>query len=573
MKIRIISLVLAFIMILPISAYAADPGDPNIDGGGGGMGSGTSTDSWTPGMDGIRVSIVDVTTGAVMGVPIDYTNNRPTPAYNFGKKNKIHYRNGVTLVPETSEYSYRNPNPAMPRVISNNGNNNIEAVKRYFSSRYVADMIATDFNIPFETLTSGRYKLLLEPIAYFRFQGQQVAMTAHEAALYDQQLSGGLRRRMISLSHQNLPLAMFLERPDLGFSPYSGNTSSAQSNDTILAYLGIGTVTYTEQEEPPPPSEYDIEYRVNTEVVTAVTLHANSEINPDIPATVTFSIMGQSYTMSNIVIPAGESQVVWAKWTTPATEQDVTIAVSTNKGFLSDNRINARIVDLDKNPPPDPKATDRNDSFHAISAPSNPQRTSARWTVWRAEWEEFWVWIPVWVWHSTGNGRGYWCDHGYLEDQGWYNFFTDIYTANLTAVSQITPDDKVPTASGSTMKSGYGVNNIITSSFTTNAPNSHVTGAQTAVSYFPEFGYKTYWRLLELITRGFSSRLEFKQNNFSPYNQRVHYSPIWYPDGEYNVYTYLLDAWTPDGMLSMNLTNSVTIQGSLFDDWRVAPQR
>jgi hypothetical protein len=290
--------------------------------------------------------------------------------------------------------------------------------------------------------------------------------------------------------------------------------------------------------------------------------------------------MGRTYTMSNIVIPEGESQVVWCKWTTPATEQTVAITASANKGYLSENRVTAKIVDLGKNPPPDPKADDRNDDFRAVSAPVSAQNTSARWTVWWARWHPFWVWIPVWDWcdhsytDSEGNSvsDGHWVDNGYWEDQGWYDFFTNIYTASLTASSAITPDTKVPTARGNTMKSGYGVNNTVTSSFISNAPAGHVTGAQNAVSYFPEFGYATYWRLLDLTARGYSSRLEFKRNPFSTYGERAHFTPVWYPNGTYSVYTWLMDAWTPGGMLSMNLNGGVTVQGSVFDDWHIAPK-
>lgn len=52
----------------------------------------------------------------------------------------------------------------------------------------------------------------------------------------------------------------------------------------------------------------------------------------------------------------------------------------------------------------------------------------------------------------------------------------------------------------------------------------------------------------------------------------THFTPVWMPDGEYRVYTYLLDCWTPDGMLSMNLSDAVQISGSLWDDWHIAPQ-
>ncbi len=461
----------------------------------------------------------------------------------------------------------------MPIIISSSGGANIDAIKKYFCSEYVTNMIASDFGVSFEKLTGGEYKLLLEPVAYFTFQGQQVAMTAHEAALYDQQLSGGLRSKMGFLTHQNLPLAMFLETPDLGFPAFGGPATDLQPNSTILSSLGLGTVTYTKPPETPPEApNYDVEYRVNTEVVTAVTLSTSREINPDSPARVTFNISGRSYRMSDIVIPKGESQVVWCKWTTPATEQTVTINVSTNKGSLSASSVTAKIVDLNKNPPPDPKATDRNDSFRPASPPRRPVKTSARWTVWWARWHPFWVWIHDWEWvedeEDEENG-GYWEDNGWWEDKGWYDFFTNIYTARLSASSQIEPDEKVPTASGNSMKSGYGVNNEVEASFTSNAPNSHVAGAQTAVSYFPEFRYNTYWRLLDLTSRGSSSRLEFKQNQYSTYNRRAHFTPVWYPDGSYTVYTWLADAWTPDGMLSMNLTDSVNIDGAIFDDWHI----
>ena len=59
--------------------------------------------------------------------------------------------------------------------------------------------------------------------------------------------------------------------------------------------------------------------------------------------------------------------------------------------------------------------------------------------------------------------------------------------------------------------------------------------------------------------------------HYSTYNQRVHFSPVWFPDGSYTVNTHVMDIWTPAGMLAMNLTDDVTISGSLYDDWHIAP--
>ena len=129
----------------------------------------------------------------------------------------------------------------------------------------------------------------------------------------------------------------------------------------------------------------------------------------------------------------------------------------------------------------------------------------------------------------------------------------------------ITPDEKNPTASGNTMKSGYGINEKVTASVSGNGEH---TALQNAVSYFPEFYYGTYWRLLESTS---TNKLEFRKNKYSTYNNRTHFTPVWYPDGNYKVYTWAIDCWTPAGMLSMNLTDSVTISGNVFDDWHIAP--
>jgi len=120
------------------------------------------------------------------------------------------------------------------------------------------------------------------------------------------------------------------------------------------------------------------------------------------------------------------------------------------------------------------------------------------------------------------------------------------------------------------MKSGYGVNINVSTFPTTNAPSSHITKAQNVITYFPEFNYETYWRLLELIGNG---DFVFKNNKYSTYNSPVHFTPLWYPDGEYRIYAEVIDLWTPDGMLRINLNDDVTIDGDLFMDWHIGPKR
>jgi len=560
MKRRIIffiTILIIFNFIMPFSVFAV--GDGNIDSGGGGMGSGTSQNKWSPGNDGVRVSIVRVDDYSIVTTPIDLTNKQPPSIiFHFGKVSKLQYNGGRNLSPIQGSYSYINPSQSIPRIVSTEGKNNIEAIKSYFTDEQVIRSIASNTGMNYDTLINGEYKLLLEPIAYYTFQGVMIATTATEAVMYDEKLSGGLRSKMVSLSHKNLPLAMFLEVGDLGYHAWSGSTSTPASNSDIKNYLGLGIVRFKEKPEEPIISTYDYEYRVNTEVITSVVV-SGGQSDPDNPTYVSFDIGGRTYNVGNIYYPRGDSQLAWVKWTTPSTEQNMTIHVNVNgPGGTAKSIINIKIIDLDKNPPPNPVADDRNDSFSYVPIPRREEKTNANWSIWRPWWQEYWVW------HSTGEDSGYWCDHG------WWEFDLDQYSARLSADMRITNDSKNPTGNGSTFKSGYGINQLVNVNISSNQ-SSAITYPQNAVSYFPEFRYETYWRLLDKTFNGSSPKFEFKKNNYSTYKNRTHFTPIWMPDGAYTVNTWLIDAWTPDGMLSMNLTDSLTIRGNLWQDWHIAP--
>ncbi|OLN31372.1 hypothetical protein [Desulfosporosinus metallidurans] len=571
---RIVSIMLVLTLMLtslfPITAYAI--GDGNIDNGSGDMGNGTNENYWNTGDEGVRVTVVRASDGSPVTTPIDFTNKTPANTLvNFNKVSKIQYARGVSLSVTVNGYTYVNPSKALPRIISSgDGNASIEAIKSYFTDELIVRYISSVTGFNYDTLINGDYKILLEPIAYLTFNGIEMAMTATEAALYDQQLNGGLQSKMASLTHKNLPLGMFLETPDLGYPAWSGSTTDSVSNTDIISSLGLGIVRFSEADPPPEISAYDYEYRVNTEVITAVTVRGG-QADPDHPVSVTFNIGGRNYRVNNVYYPNSDSQLVWVRWTTPSTPQTMTITVSVSGGGSpSKSIITAKIVDLSQNDPPNPTANDRNDSYTTPSIPNNPQKTSASWGVWSAWWQAYWVWVSDWKWYSDGNGGGFWVDNGSWEDHGWWEFDWNPYSASLTASVNIKPDDKVPTASGNNMKSGYGINISVTANVSSNQ-SSAVTGAQTSVTYFPEFQYKDYWRLLDRTSSGYSARFEFKQNKYSTYDRRVHFTPVWFPNSSYIPYTYLIDCWTPAGMLSTNLTDTVTIQGSLWDDWHIAP--
>lgn len=563
----------------PLCVLAA--GDGNMDGGSGSMGSGSSTDKWSS-QDGVRITVV-TTDGSIAAPSFDLSNyNVAGSIIHFGTVSKLQYRSGSSLSPSGGSYVYSKPGTPMPRIVSGGASKaSIEAIRRYFCSEYAAKFVAAKAGMSYETLVSGDYKLVIEPIAYFLHGGKNYAMTATEAALYNIKSGGTLRSKLPSLTHQNLPQSLYLEAADLGYPAYSGPVGIKVSDSTIISSLGIGIVTYKEQPEE-DLSAPDFEYRVDTDVVTSILLTSTKEVNPKNPASVTFHINGHSYAVTNIVMPAGGSQLVWAKWHTPMEPCEVPITAEVKGAMTAQTSFVAKIVDLDDNPPPDPLATDLYPGYSVPSVPSKPQNTSASWSVWSAYWKAKWIWESDWQWHDRPHSdscpegctatHGEWQDDGEWVDHGNYVFESTLYSASLTGQTLLMPDDIVPTANGKDMKSGYGVKQDAQAVFSCNAPQTHYAPAQTAVSYFPEFLYKDtrpmgYWRLLE-GTMGMTSTFRFKENEYSTYNRNVHFTPVWFPDAtDYTIYTYVIDAWTPAGMLSINLSDSVTINGSLFDDW------
>lgn len=557
---RILAILLTVVLVLGIAVPAYATGDGNIDGGGGSMGEGTSSNYWNPGMDGVRVTVVNAKSHAVVTEPVDLTNKQPPEGIiHFGKVSKISYSGGTGISPVVGGYSYRNPSESLPRIISSGSYSaSIEAIRSYFTDEQVIRSLSGYVGMSFDTLINGNYKIVIEPIAYFHYNGQYFGMTATEAALYNRVVNGGLRRKMTSLTHKNLPLAIFLETPDLGYPAWDGSRTQTVNDEQIISSLGIGIVRFNEELEKPQIKEFDYEYRVDTDVITAVEV-SGGQSDPDHPVTVQFIINGQTYTVGNVFYPDGDSQLAWVKWHTPSEPCVYSIQVqATGGGGTSQGTITANIVDLEGHDPPNPVADDRNDSFQPAPVPVNPKKTSTSWGIWSPWWQVHWVW------HSSGNGKGHWVD------EGWWEFDYNSYTASLTANMKITPDGKSPTATATSLKSGYGVQEKVNARVTT-TQSSAVTAAQNAVTFFPEFGYQNFWRLLDRDIGGKQSHFAFRNNHFSTYNRPTHFTPIWYPDGNYTPYTYLLDCWTPTGMLSMNLTDTVTVRGDLWEEWHVAP--
>lgn len=153
-KTKYIFLTIITILFLTINVYGI--GDGNIDGGGGNLGGGTSSNKWRNGDEGVRVTVVDATSGNPITTPIDFTNKKPTDIrFHFGKVSKKSYNNGMTLSILEYNYTFYNPKVPLPKIISNSSSgNNIEAIKKYFCDKGTIQFIAERTGITYENLTS-----------------------------------------------------------------------------------------------------------------------------------------------------------------------------------------------------------------------------------------------------------------------------------------------------------------------------------------------------------------------------------------------------------------------------------
>lgn len=163
---KLISALLCLAMLFSLSTTAFADGDPNIDGGGGGMGQGTGSNSWSPGRDGVRVTIIRDSDNTPVSSSVDFANgSNGDIKVHFGSVSKIAYRGG-SLTPHNGAYHSVKPTTAMPRIVSSSGGNNIAAIRSYFTDKGTIQFIAAQTGFDYDKLVGGDYKLLLEPVAY-----------------------------------------------------------------------------------------------------------------------------------------------------------------------------------------------------------------------------------------------------------------------------------------------------------------------------------------------------------------------------------------------------------------------
>lgn len=135
-------------------------------------------------------------------------------------------------------------------------------------------------------------------------------------------------------------------------------------------------------------------------------------------------------------------------------------------------------------------------------------------------------------------------------------YVTKTFWTQMQTAFEVTPDERIAYADKPRqMESGFGVNTNLTTTITTNYDHPEkLVGCQMAWVYAPETGYGqiAQWSgafdSLERIGGTQGARITRWQQKVNPYSEagsRLHYTPLWFPDGQYTLLCQSFYAWTP----------------------------
>ncbi len=344
-------------------------------------------------------------------------------------------------------------------------------------------------------------------------------------------------------------------------------------------------------------------YTTSTNVITSFNIESVGDIVPsqdlDIKVIANKPIMKDGkkiteITFKDVVVKGGEPQIKWFEWTTPDDPTTVTFkfeAYSKGKKLTSTQAtlgtINCTIKEVIENIPPDPGPYDKMPkNYDFPTGDKNPTTLDDCYT--NNSWSE---------WVYTGG-----------------KFVENKYVAKVKATMEIQPDERCKTRreiyNGWKMGSGYGINCDIGVSYSVfkngtysdSSIDGRLTGTPIAETFFPEFQYKgpteyakgwgeqeycysknkidtpAYNRILvpsyysgkdSDMIKGFN----FEINPHSHFDRPVHFTPLNYPDGNYDLRAIVHSVWSPAGEIKVYLSDRIIIAGAVYDDYYVGPLR
>ena len=301
------------------------------------------------------------------------------------------------------------------------------------------------------------------------------------------------------------------------------------------------------------PITPNADYRENTEVIVSYWLKNlyTDDYTPSKDISVKLcvykgSTLIYSYTKTKAVVPGAQCNLLYFKWKVPTglNSADVRITAEIIDNGSSYSKVSKyySTTSYTVSSTPDTQFEKTKPSGFSIPATLSNKNVSASW----------WEWT-----YTSGSFKKVTYAIGIADN-----------SATLTPETGATA-----TKSGSvwTMKSGYGLSLSLTngtkliSGYSTPSSSAY-TSPQYAYALLPEYEYSTStgkFRTLELS----SNKWMFRTNG--SYG-RIHFTPLWYPNGNYIMSITQSDCWTPAGMITRTVkANTIKIKDSAYDDWYV----
>ena len=156
------------------------------------------------------------------------------------------------------------------------------------------------------------------------------------------------------------------------------------------------------------------------------------------------------------------------------------------------------------------------------------------------------------------------------------SYVTKSFYARLTTTFQILPDSRIAYADKPRqMESGFGFSVQCTTALSTNYDHPEkLVGAQMVWARYPEsaYGQLSAWQNVRdslVVKTGEAGEMmltwRLAVNPYSVAGSRLHYTPLWYPDAEYVAWVQAFYAWSPVGQLYEHKTDTLTIEGDMYD--------
>ena len=149
------------------------------------------------------------------------------------------------------------------------------------------------------------------------------------------------------------------------------------------------------------------------------------------------------------------------------------------------------------------------------------------------------------------------------------------YWMRLTTTFTASPDPRIAIAGKQdVMESGFGLEAFATTSITTNYDRpDKLVGPQMLYAFYPEtlFGQSPYARYADSMVTSSGSAGErtiswcYPISPFSTVGSKLHFTPLWIPDGLYPVLAQAFYAWSPVGQVYEYKSDPVTILGDMYD--------